>query len=759
MKNPFYKLLETFNELEEGGMLDKVGRKMKVKTTNGVPNPAEAPNWANYMAQNGEGSWFWLERESEPTGNSDRYYPNAGKMEFTGYVSEPDNWEHSITPVNNLTEAGTTKVRKIGNQVEVTDAEGNKTMYDEQAWEEMNKEGEMNESLEHYDDFTYNFESAVEGISDAALLHKVAQVVKSVQTPEQYRTAEKYLDLAFNKLKADTHKTRTFDDGYERLLSILKAFESDLNAKAAQLGITSGVIESEDEEDRYATDFDIDEPDEFDLGDFNVDSSFDFDDDDIGMDFNFESEGDDIEWPDNVVSNEFPSDAHPLTPDDITPDDLDPFGEHEMFDEEIIMVPEEDELPSNELLGRQTGYDDEFPDMRDVDDFDEPEYKPFDLKRDGKRLRPGTPIVFSDDIGGGTGVFIEKSPSGAFGTAERNGRTISIHLNDIEMADLVHKDVYEDFDKKFNAIMEEITVVRTNNAEDPENDTITITGTGEHVDMLTDIMKLAGMEGGDGKELPQDAEIPVNIDPGMEQGMGMKDMMGMMNPEPMESIEEGDLEESIVDDFKKGAKKAGKWMKRGMQGWDMDYADPEDMMQRHNEYDTDTLHNLESDSIGSNHSPAGLQQKLINRELRRRGERDFAKYGDSRKMTDEEFSNEPNDATELAADVDGMVNGHSGGLNKQKKHFRKEYPGDNIMSANLEEAKKQERYTVYNSKTNTIIKPNLTKSAAEKLADTNADYEYGSPAWVEDRCRKSTNESADSFLNLYKKIKFIDDES
>ncbi|RLD49805.1 MAG: hypothetical protein DRI97_17690 [Bacteroidetes bacterium] len=168
--------------------------------------------------------------------------------------------------------------------------------------------------------------------------------------------------------------------------------------------------------------------------------------------------------------------------------------------------------------------------------------------------------------------------------------------------------------------------------------------------------------------------------------------------------EDTDIEEGISDDIQKGAKKAGKWLKRGLQGWDMDYADPKDMQQKHNEYDTDSLHNLddmhdnmkggETKELG--HSPHDLQQKLINRELRRRGERDFKKYGDSRKMTDdveEDYSNEPD---EVEATVDAQVNGMSGGINGRKKHWRKEYPGDNIMSANLEEA--AEKITDANSK-------------------------------------------------------------
>ena len=44
----------------------------------------------------------------------------------------------------------------------------------------------------------------------------------------------------------------------------------------------------------------------------------------------------------------------------------------------------------------------------------------------------------------------------------------------------------------------------------------------------------------------------------------------------------------------------------------------------------------------------------------------------------ETFANEPE---EKVQDVDSLVNKHSGGLNKQKIQYRKEYPGDNHMAA------------------------------------------------------------------------------
>jgi len=44
---------------------------------------------------------------------------------------------------------------------------------------------------------------------------------------------------------------------------------------------------------------------------------------------------------------------------------------------------------------------------------------------------------------------------------------------------------------------------------------------------------------------------------------------------------------------------------------------------------------------------------------------------------EETFANEPEEKTQ---DVDSLVNVHSGGLNRQKTQYRKEYPGDNPMA-------------------------------------------------------------------------------
>ena len=49
---------------------------------------------------------------------------------------------------------------------------------------------------------------------------------------------------------------------------------------------------------------------------------------------------------------------------------------------------------------------------------------------------------------------------------------------------------------------------------------------------------------------------------------------------------------------------------------------------------------------------------------------------------EETFANEPNEKTK---DIDSLVNVHSGGLNRQKTQYKKEYPGDNPMAVATED--------------------------------------------------------------------------
>ena len=58
--------------------------------------------------------------------------------------------------------------------------------------------------------------------------------------------------------------------------------------------------------------------------------------------------------------------------------------------------------------------------------------------------------------------------------------------------------------------------------------------------------------------------------------------------------------------------------------------------------------------------------------------RDVISQNDTDEKAEETFANEPDEKVD---DIDTLVNVHSGGANKQKKQYRKEYPGDNPMAA------------------------------------------------------------------------------
>lgn len=73
--------------INEEGLLNKVGRKLKISTTKGKPNIEDAPSWALYLGQTPEGAYHWLSNITPvETTNSNIYFPNAKKTEFTGFV-------------------------------------------------------------------------------------------------------------------------------------------------------------------------------------------------------------------------------------------------------------------------------------------------------------------------------------------------------------------------------------------------------------------------------------------------------------------------------------------------------------------------------------------------------------------------------------------------------------------------------------------------------------------------------------------------
>lgn len=73
--------------------------------------------------------------------------------------------------------------------------------------------------------------------------------------------------------------------------------------------------------------------------------------------------------------------------------------------------------------------------------------------------------------------------------------------------------------------------------------------------------------------------------------------------------------------IKQGVAEGGilKSIKRGMQGWDSDKS-PKEIVKRNKEYDDETIKSLSTDARNvTKHSPADLQKRVVDREMKRRG--------------------------------------------------------------------------------------------------------------------------------------------
>ena len=81
---------------------------------------------------------------------------------------------------------------------------------------------------------------------------------------------------------------------------------------------------------------------------------------------------------------------------------------------------------------------------------------------------------------------------------------------------------------------------------------------------------------------------------------------------------------------------------------------------------------------------------------------------------EETFANEPE---EKVQDIDSLVNKHSGGLNKQKIQYRKEYPGDNHMAV-------EDRITEQDLANSLRAQYDSFKESYQKAAETKAKPDY-----------------------------------
>lgn len=77
------KCTATCEETVEEG----IGSMLGLSTTKGKPDWKKAPKWATHLGRTHEGAFHWLDKNTELTNkSSDSYYPNAGKIKFSGHV-------------------------------------------------------------------------------------------------------------------------------------------------------------------------------------------------------------------------------------------------------------------------------------------------------------------------------------------------------------------------------------------------------------------------------------------------------------------------------------------------------------------------------------------------------------------------------------------------------------------------------------------------------------------------------------------------
>jgi hypothetical protein len=98
------------------------------------------------------------------------------------------------------------------------------------------------------------FETVMEGIfggsvdhsSIAANLSKLARVIKSVQTPEQFAVAQKYAQRMSGTIQKHQHDGMGFGPGLRANIGVSRDIQKDLAAKARELGIEYKALEEEE---------------------------------------------------------------------------------------------------------------------------------------------------------------------------------------------------------------------------------------------------------------------------------------------------------------------------------------------------------------------------------------------------------------------------------------------------------------------------------------------------------------------------------
>jgi len=116
----------------------------------------------------------------------------------------------------------------------------------------VSKKHSLKEYIESVAD-TKEAESVMEGLfggvdhtSVAANLSKLARVIKSVQTPEQFAVAQKYAQRMRGTILNHQHDNMGFGSGMRANLGVMRDVDSDLKAKAQELGIPFTALEEGD---------------------------------------------------------------------------------------------------------------------------------------------------------------------------------------------------------------------------------------------------------------------------------------------------------------------------------------------------------------------------------------------------------------------------------------------------------------------------------------------------------------------------------
>lgn len=58
------------------------------------PDWGDAPEWANYLARDEDGGWYWY--ENNPVAGCDEWDENGGKLSKAGFSLEDINWQDTL---------------------------------------------------------------------------------------------------------------------------------------------------------------------------------------------------------------------------------------------------------------------------------------------------------------------------------------------------------------------------------------------------------------------------------------------------------------------------------------------------------------------------------------------------------------------------------------------------------------------------------------------------------------------------------------